>query len=545
MLDDDKDAENNNDAVLDESQKNITAASDVEQELSPEASSNRTPEKDVEANSGGEGLVNFDALPDDLLDSIQGEFPEGTLSAGESNSEGAAPVNFDALPDDLLANIQGEFPETTLSAGESNSEGAAPVNFDAFPDDLLTNIQGELPEGTLSDPVTISEGAAPVNFDALPDDLLANIQGELPTAVVNASTQNTNTSAPKDVVLDSDIDALLFGGSSSDMDSQVDTSDLDTLLRGDATSSLSPNARRGMDAILKKTMIYYERLPMLEVVFDRLIRLLSTNLRNFTSDNVEIRMDSTKSTRFGDYLNSIPLPAMLGVFKAKEWDNQGLIVVDSTLIYSIVDVLLGGRNSSSGSLAGEGRTYTTIECNLIEKLIGVFLEDLGAAFEPICPIEFVFERLELNPSFAMISRASNAGILVKLGIEIDDRYGKISLFLPYATIEPIRELLLQNFMGEKFGRDSIWEEHLVSELKETEVTFDIHLITEMMRLSSVLNWKVGDSIYFSSTPQTLVTAKSGDHSLFQGVVGHKNGRVAVKIKDNLLQRSARIEGDTL
>ena len=143
----------------------------------------------------------------------------------------------------------------------------------------------------------------------------------------------------------------------------------------------------------------------------------------------------------------------------------------------------------------------------------------------------------------MISRASNAGILVRLGIEIDDRYGKISLFLPYSTIEPVRELLLQNFMGEKFGRDSIWEEHLVSELKETDVTFDIHLITEMMRLSSILNWKVGDSIYFSSTPQTLVTAKSGDHALFQGVVGHKNGRVAVKIQDNLLERMLHGEGN--
>src|SRR3546814_16522643 len=76
-------------------------------------------------------------------------------------------------------------------------------------------------------------------------------------------------------------------------------------------------------------MVSYERLPMREVVFDRLVRMMSTSLRNFTSDNVEVSLDNITSSRFGDYLNSIPLPAMLAVFKAEEWDNYGLITVDS------------------------------------------------------------------------------------------------------------------------------------------------------------------------------------------------------------------------
>ena len=96
----------------------------------------------------------------------------------------------------------------------------------------------------------------------------------------------------------------------------------------------------GIHAIVNSALVSYERLPMLEVVFDRLVRMMSTSLRNFTSDNVEVSLDNITSIRFGDYLNSIPLPAMLSVFKAEEWDNFGLLVVDSALIYSIVDVLL-------------------------------------------------------------------------------------------------------------------------------------------------------------------------------------------------------------
>ena len=94
--------------------------------------------------------------------------------------------------------------------------------------------------------------------------------------------------------------------------------------------------RSGIRAIINSALVSYERLPMLEIVFDRLVRLMTTSLRNFTSDNVEVSLDNISSIRFGDYLNSIPLPAILAVFRAEELDNYGLLTVDSNLIYSIV-----------------------------------------------------------------------------------------------------------------------------------------------------------------------------------------------------------------
>src|SRR5215510_7772443 len=118
--------------------------------------------------------------------------------------------------------------------------------------------------------------------------------------------------------------------------------EIDSLL-GFSLTDVNLNENSGIRAIIDSAMVSYERLPMLEIVFDRLVRLMTTSLRNFTSDNVEVSLDRITSVRFGDYLNSIPLPAILAVFKAEEWDNFGLFTVDSTLIYSMIDVLLGGR----------------------------------------------------------------------------------------------------------------------------------------------------------------------------------------------------------
>src|SRR6185312_11202660 len=205
--------------------------------------------------------------------------------------------------------------------------------------------------------------------------------------------------------------------------------EIDSLLGFDLSDDDTAE-RTGIRAIINSALVSYERLPMLEIVFDRLVRLMTTSLRNFTSDNVEVSLDNISSIRFGDYLNSIPLPAILAVFRAEELDNYGLLTVESNLIYSIVDVLLGGRRGTA-AMRIEGRPYTTIERSLVQRMIEVVLADMQAAFEPLSPVTFNLDRLETNPRFAAIARPANAAILVKLRIDMEDRGGRIELLLPY------------------------------------------------------------------------------------------------------------------
>src|SRR5437868_2919202 len=218
--------------------------------------------------------------------------------------------------------------------------------------------------------------------------------------------------------------------------------EIDSLLGFDLSDDDAAE-RTGIRAIINSALVSYERLPMLEIVFDRLVRLMTTSLRNFTSDNVEVSLDNITSIRFGDYLNSIPLPAILAVFRAEQLDNYGLFTVDSNLIYSIVDVLLGGRRGSS-AMRIEGRPYTTIERTLVQRMIEVILQDMCAAFEPLAPVTFGLDRLETNPRFAAIARPANAAILVKLRIDMEDRGGRTELLLPYATLEPIPNCCCSN-----------------------------------------------------------------------------------------------------
>jgi flagellar motor switch protein FliM len=327
-------------------------------------------------------------------------------------------------------------------------------------------------------------------------------------------------------------EALPLGELGADASERVLNQDeIDSLLGFDAHAGVNVELT-GVQALINSALVSYERLPMLEIVFDRLVRLATTSLRNFTSDNVEVALDSISSVRFGDYLNSIPLPAILSVIKAEEWENYGLLTIDSSLIYSMIDVLLGGRRVP-GSTRVEGRPYTTIEMALARRMIEVILEDTHKAFEPLSEVNFRIERLEINPRFAAITRPANAAILIELRIEMDDRGGKIEILLPYATIEPIREQLLQMYMGEKFGRDPIWEGHLATELYAADAEIEAVLHEVDLPLSRVLGLRPGDTVMLERSPQDPIKLRCGDVELTEAVMGHIGSHVSVRVMRQL------------
>ncbi len=321
----------------------------------------------------------------------------------------------------------------------------------------------------------------------------------------------------------------------------LDQDEIDSLLGFDGDSESGDVT--GIHALINSALVSYERLPMLDIIFDRMVRMMSTSLRNFTSDNIEVSLDNITSVRFGDYLNSIPLPAMLAVFRAEEWDNYGLMTIDSSLIYSIVDVLLGGRRGTA-AMRIEGRPYTTIEQTLVERMISVILKDMCGAFEPLSPVNFTFDRLETNPRFATIARPPNAAVLVKLRVDMEDRGGRCEILFPYATLEPVRELLLQRFMGEKFGRDTIWETHLATELWRADIDLLAIMDETTMTLKDVMNLQVGQTILFNKTPKDDVVLKCGEVPMVSGAIGRAGQHVAVMIRNTAERLQQAQEGSS-
>ncbi|WP_010219796.1 flagellar motor switch protein FliM [Sphingomonas sp. PAMC 26621] len=292
--------------------------------------------------------------------------------------------------------------------------------------------------------------------------------------------------------------------------------------------------KSGLKAVIESRVISHERLPMLEVVCEHMVRSFATSMRNLTSDAIDVSLDEITSIRFGEFMGRLALPAMIGVFNVVEWDNYGVITVESSLIYAVVDALLGGRRGG-GPMRIEGRAFTTIETTLVSKMLELALADFAAAFEPIDQIGIALERVETNPRFAAIAGPTNIAAVATFRVDMEGRGGKFSILLPYATIEPVREKLLQRFMGQKVGRGNIWEEHMATELLKTEVSVDVVLGEKVMRLEDVRGFAVGQTIALNTAPDDALAIQSGGVPMGRAQIGQRRHNVAVRLLSDMFK----------
>jgi flagellar motor switch protein FliM len=296
----------------------------------------------------------------------------------------------------------------------------------------------------------------------------------------------------------------------------------------------SPDAHDqvGIKAVLDRAMHAYEKLPMLEIVFERLIRSLTTSLRNLTSENVEIQVTDLQSLRFGMYLGSLKSPLSIAVFKALEWDNLGLVVLDHNIVLSFVDVLLGGKHTSTNNTSLK-RPLTYIEQTLARQLVEIVLGEMGNAFDAISPSNFIFERIESNPNFATICRNGDAIILLKLLVQLDERAGNIDIIIPYNTVEPIKEQLQKVFIGDKFGVDSAWEERLTNRVYDIDVDLEAVIVNKPTKIFDLAKLKPGDTIIMNHKYEDDVLVRCGHLDVFKGQIGKVEDKVAINITQTI------------
>lgn len=290
--------------------------------------------------------------------------------------------------------------------------------------------------------------------------------------------------------------------------------------------------RSGLRALVNSALVSQRRLPMLDVIFDRTARLMTTSLRQLTDDNIEVALDDISTTRFGDYLQGLAPPAVIGVVRAAALNNYCLIAADGALVYSIVDLLLGGRRGA-GFIPVEERSFTAIELGLAQRILSLLVEDLGEAFQPVADGAFTLERLETTPRFAAIAQEASVCAQAKFRVRIEDIGGRVSVLFPHAALEPVRKTLRQEFIGEAIGADETWRGHLSAGLSTASLDISVVLAEKMMTLGALARLKTGETLIFPSAAAGVVDLRAGSALLGKARIGRSGEAVAVKLESAL------------
>lgn len=285
----------------------------------------------------------------------------------------------------------------------------------------------------------------------------------------------------------------------------------------------------GMQALIGSTRVTTERLPMMEVALDRFVRMLSTSVRNALGCAVQVGLNRIDSQRFGDWLGGLePGSRLLAPFRAQPWDHYGLVALGRAAQETLAESLMGGASATAG-LRVAGRAFTAIDRALAERVLTLMLADLSAAFDPIAPVTFILDRIEDDPRFATIERPCNGVFVIDLLVSVEDVAGTVEVILPWSLLEPVRDALRQPFMGERFGHDTLWAEHLRGALAKASVPVAAVVATAPVALGAMLRWAPGTLLVLDAEPGR-VALETGGRPLADGRLGIHAGYWAVSVE---------------
>jgi flagellar motor switch protein FliM len=232
--------------------------------------------------------------------------------------------------------------------------------------------------------------------------------------------------------------------------------------------------------------------------------------------------------KFGEFLRSLPLPSSFNIYKMDPLRGQSLLVVDSKLVFALVECFLGGSAKTRFKI--EGRDFTSIERRLIQKVVVMAFQDLEKAWAPVHPVRMHLVRVEINPMFVGIATPNDIMVISKFQVEMEQTEGFITLCMPYATIEPIKGKLYSGFQSEQLEQDNRWTSRIQDQLRDMEVEVVVELAATTMPAKEILDLAAGDVILFNKRVNDSLVGKVEGIPKFFGRAGQVHNAKAFKIQ---------------
>ncbi len=269
------------------------------------------------------------------------------------------------------------------------------------------------------------------------------------------------------------------------------------------------------------------RLPTLEMINERFARKFRTSLFGMLRRSADINVSGLQMQKFSEFIHSLFVPTSLNLMRAMPLRGKALCVMDPKLVFSVVDNFFGGSGKFHAKI--EGREFTPTEMRVIQMLMDRAYADLKSAWEPVMNLEFGFAGAEVNPQFANIVGPSEVVVVTSFNVELESGGGDFHLCLPYAMLDPIRELLDAGIQGDVDNFDERWDQAMREEVLETPVWLTSMLTETTISLKELAALHPGDIVPLD-LPES-VEVKAEDMPLFRGRLGSANGNYAVKISE--------------
>jgi flagellar motor switch protein FliM len=270
------------------------------------------------------------------------------------------------------------------------------------------------------------------------------------------------------------------------------------------------------------------RLPQLEVIYEKFMRAFRVSLSSSLRKIASISLTSTEFLKFGEFINTLPMPTCMSVLRFNFLRGSALMVIESKLAYALVDSFFGGADRPYTKI--DGKDFTPIELSIVRKVVELAIHDLENAWASVEKIGCSFVRTEVNPQFVGIVPPTDVVIASTFDVELENATGTISMVIPYATIEPIKQKLSTGFQVESDQTDKkLWTAIIKEQLMDTELEIRVNLGETSILLEDLMSLKVGDVIPLTQDATGELDINVENVKKFRGYYGNHHGTTAVQV----------------
>jgi flagellar motor switch protein FliM len=307
--------------------------------------------------------------------------------------------------------------------------------------------------------------------------------------------------------------------------------EVDALLKGVTGEEESPQHAEDEGTIrpynlAKQERIVRGRMPTLEIIHDRFARLIRTGLFNFMRRSPEISVGPVKVIKYSEFVRNLVVPTNLNIVSLKPLRGNALFVIEPRLVFTVIDTMFGSDGRFHTRV--EGRDFTLTEQRIILRMLTVILEEYTKAWASVYPLNFEYQRAEMHTQFANIATPSEIVVTSTFTLEFGASGGDLHICFPYASVEPIRDMLYSPVQGDQMEPDRRWLRMLSKQIQLADVELVATLAKTELTVRDLVKMKVGDVIPVD-IPATIEATIDGV-PIFECKVGTLNGQYAVKIE---------------
>lgn len=318
-------------------------------------------------------------------------------------------------------------------------------------------------------------------------------------------------------------------------DNILSQAEIDALLNGDSPSEPQPadtalnkskDKVRPYDPNTQRRVIR-ERMQSLEIINERFARQFRMGLFNMLRRSPDITVGGIKIEPYHEFARNLPVPTNLNLVHMPPLRGTALFTFEPALVYIAVDNLFGGDGRFP--VRSEGREFTNTEQRIIHRMLKLALNAYRDAWKPIAEVDVEYVRSEMQVKFTNITTSPNDIVVTTpFQVEIGALSGEFNICIPFAMIEPLRELLTNPPLENSRQEDSHWRETLVKQVQHSELELVANFVDIPLRLSQILKLQPGDVLPIDK-PDRLIAHVDGVPVL-TSQYGTLNGQYALRVE---------------